>query len=101
MTDETKPDGEPADTLIVPAAPTWGWAVALGKATMTNAGTAEVLIEQVLRTAPRQPRSITDRVAACLDACTGIPTETLKGARFVPADDETPIFELVREGGAA
>jgi len=39
-----------------------------------------------------------ERIISCVNACRGIPTEELAGAQFVPADDETPLFELVPGG---
>jgi hypothetical protein len=36
------------------------------------------------------------RIVACLNACRHLTTEQLQGATFEPADDESPLFELVR-----
>lgn len=37
------------------------------------------------------------RIVACVNACEGIATADLESARFVLADDETPVYELVKE----
>ena len=44
-------------------------------------------------------REVAERFVACVNACAGIPTDVLKGSGFVLADDETPVYELVRSEG--
>lgn len=37
------------------------------------------------------------RAALCVNACADIPTSVLAGHHFAPADDEAPLYELVRD----
>lgn len=37
------------------------------------------------------------RIVAAVNAVAGIPTEELEGSHFAPADDEAPLYELVRD----
>lgn len=46
---------------------------------------------------PEEQRANIRRIAACVNACAGIPTEALEGAHLVHiSEDDDPLYELVR-----